>query len=91
MPDGLFSSWGKPVPGLFMFSGISAGLYPIASRTMYTVVGTKPGFYRFILGFLHDFKTLFISNKLVFLHIVHTPYNKRLVYLNIVINSRRLA
>jgi hypothetical protein len=91
MPDGLFSSWGKPVPGLFKVGGTKVGLYPATIGAVRTAGAKSPWFYKFLQGLLHGLETLFIPVKNMFLHIVHTPYNKRLVYLNLVINSRRLA
>ena len=87
--------WVKPVSGLFTFSSISTGLYSAAHPGQASPVHKLPRFYKLMLMFVpslfHASKTHFTSVNSVLRPAVHTTYNKRLFYLNLVINSRRFA
>ena len=87
-------SWGKPVSSLFNGSGKSYGLYSVAAERTIRFVDIIGRFYQsltcFILGLFHYYLALSISVKLLVLRVIHTTNNnKRLIYLTLVINSRR--
>lgn len=88
-------SWGESVTGLCTFSSISVGLYSAADSYRYSYVDKQHRFYESLRGLMpglfHAAEAVFISVRLELIPAIHTAYNKRLLYLNLVINSRRLA
>lgn len=84
-------SWGKSVFDVFRLGGISqslcAGLVRGVNKTF--------SFYKLLHGFMtslfHDAAGSFISVVAGFIPIFHTPNNKRLSNLYLVINCRRFV
>lgn len=82
-----FQAWVKPVGGLLKVRCIKTGLssWPLAGPG--GAVDKHPGLYEplhgFVPGFFHGEKHTFISIISSIIPIIHTTYNKRLVYLNL--------
>jgi len=87
--------WGKPVFGVFMFSGKSHALYCVVVLCLFVFWGVCRSLYkqvtRLLTSFFHGFMSDFISVNSLFIPAFHTTNNKRLLSFNIVINCRRLV
>jgi len=95
MPSTRAIGWGKFVAKLLVGAGKKPGLYPhvvfFAGLVVESPVGFARLFTRFMLGVFRRGINKFIPVDGLVFHSIHTTNNKRLLYLNLVINRRRPA